>query len=202
MINTLGIWLEAIATLAMLSYIYAENKFFRVFEHIFVGMAAAHAVVMGYVNVVGMAVKPCISGKWWLIIPLLMGLLLYGRFFKGWGWLSRIPLGFTMGVGAGLSIRGAIGANFIEQISATMLPLNSVNNVLFVLGVISTIMYFAYLRGSQDIPVVRIGGQLGRSVMMVAFGASFGYTVMARMSLLIDRLQFLFGSWIPLMKVR
>ena len=30
---------------------------------------------------------------------------------------------------------------------------------------------------------------------MVAFGASFGYTVMARISLLIGRLEFL-GNWI------
>jgi hypothetical protein len=33
---------------------------------------------------------------------------------------------------------------------------------------------------------------------MAAFGAGFGYTVMARMSLLIARLQLLFGDWIRL----
>ena len=32
-------------------------------------------------------------------------------------------------------------------------------------------------------------------VLMVAFGASFGYTVMARVSLLIGRLEYL-GEWI------
>ena len=31
---------------------------------------------------------------------------------------------------------------------------------------------------------------------MIAFGASFGYTVMARVSLLIGRIQFLLHDWL------
>ena len=34
---------------------------------------------------------------------------------------------------------------------------------------------------------------------MVAFGASFGYTVMARVSLLIGRLEYLFSDWLGLL---
>jgi len=33
---------------------------------------------------------------------------------------------------------------------------------------------------------------------MIAFGASFGYTVMGRLSLLIGRINYLFQDWIPL----
>jgi hypothetical protein len=36
----------------------------------------------------------------------------------------------------------------------------------------------------------------GRWLMMVAFGAMFGSTVMARMSLLVARLQFLLDKWL------
>ena len=35
---------------------------------------------------------------------------------------------------------------------------------------------------------------------MVGFGASFGYTVMARISLFIGRLQFLLGDWLGIIK--
>jgi len=35
---------------------------------------------------------------------------------------------------------------------------------------------------------------------MISFGASFGYTVMARVSLLIGRLQFLLGDWLQIIK--
>ncbi len=200
MVDTLGVWLAAVATIAMISYVYGENPLFKFFEHIFIGMAAAHAVVMGYFNVIDKGIKPIIEGKWWLIVPCILGLLLYARFTKNWYWLSRIPLGLTMGIGAALSIRGEIEANFVEQILTTMLPLTSLNNVLFVAGVVTTIMYFLYLRQSEKSSFLKGGGEIGRMVMMMAFGASFGFTVMARMSLLIGRLQFLFGEWIPLIK--
>jgi hypothetical protein len=34
---------------------------------------------------------------------------------------------------------------------------------------------------------------------MIAFGASFGYTVMARVSLLIARVQFLLRDWLHIL---
>jgi len=35
---------------------------------------------------------------------------------------------------------------------------------------------------------------------MVSFGAAFGYTAMARISLLIGRLQFLLGDWLRIIQ--
>jgi hypothetical protein len=34
---------------------------------------------------------------------------------------------------------------------------------------------------------------------MVTFGAGFGYTVMARISLLVGRFQFLFDDWLGIL---
>jgi hypothetical protein len=41
---------------------------------------------------------------------------------------------------------------------------------------------------------------LGIIFIMVAFGASFGYTVMARISLLIGRFYFLLHDWLPIIR--
>jgi len=41
--------------------------------------------------------------------------------------------------------------------------------------------------------------RIGRMFLMIAFGASFGYTVMARISLLIGRFYFLLGDWLRLL---
>jgi hypothetical protein len=43
-----------------------------------------------------------------------------------------------------------------------------------------------------------VGARVGTWFLMVAFGASFGYTVMARVSLLISRVQFLLRDWLHL----
>ena len=47
-----------------------------------------------------------------------------------------------------------------------------------------------------------IGGVsvIGVWFLMIAFGASFGYTVMARMSLLIGRMQFLLKDWLGIIQ--
>ena len=47
-----------------------------------------------------------------------------------------------------------------------------------------------------------IGGisKIGVWFLMIAFGASFGFTVMARMSLLIGRIQFLIRDWLGIIQ--
>jgi hypothetical protein len=38
--------------------------------------------------------------------------------------------------------------------------------------------------------------RVGIWFLMITFGASFGYTVMGRIALLAQRLEFLFGDWL------
>ena len=45
---------------------------------------------------------------------------------------------------------------------------------------------------------IKIIAKTGIFILMIGFGASFGLTVMGRVSLLIDRIQFLLGNWLGL----
>jgi len=197
--TNLGIWIAAGCTIFMYSYLIGDNPLFKFAEHLYIGISAAHAVVLGYQNIQEMAWKPLIGGKAVMLVPLLFGLLLYTRFVKDWSSLSRIPIAFLTGLAAALAIRGAIDASFIKQIAATMVPITNMSVFLTMAMVATTISYFFFTTGSQLAPV-RYSAQLGRWVMMVAFGSAFGNTVMARMSLVIGRLQFLFKDWIHLIK--
>ncbi len=199
MSTDLGVWIAAGCTIFMYSYLIGDNPLFKFAEHLYIGISAAHAVVLGYQNIQEMAWKPLIDGKWIMVIPLVLGLLLYTRFVKDWSSLSRIPIAFLTGLAAALSIRGALDASFIKQVAATMVPITNVNVLLTMVMVATTITYFFFTAGSQLAPV-QFSAQVGRWVMMVAFGSAFGNTVMARMSLVIGRLQFLFGTWIKLIK--
>jgi hypothetical protein len=193
-----GVWLAAFATISMYSYLFKDNIVFKVGEHIFIGFAAAHTVVMGVSNIIEMAWKPLTTkGDVMWVVPMLLGLLLYARFTRQHSWLSRWPLAYLMGIGAAVAIRGWLQGSFIDQIKATVLPLNSLDNIIIVVGVTTTLTYFFFVAGGRK-GVLKHSAQIGRWTMMVAFGAAFGNTVMARMSLLIGRLQFLFGTWIPL----
>ena len=70
-------------------------------------------------------------------------------------------------------------------------------NLVLVAGVLSTLVYFFFSKEHKGF--IGAGAKLGIWYLMVAFGAAFGYTVMARISLLIGRMQFLLGDWLHLM---
>ncbi len=64
------------------------------------------------------------------------------------------------------------------------------------LGAITSIFYFYFSREHRG--GLGILSKIGITFIMVAFGASFGYTIMARVSLLIGRIYFLFHDWLHL----
>ena len=69
-----------------------------------------------------------------------------------------------------------------------------ISNLLIIVGVIATLIYFYFSKEHKGI--LGIGAKVGIWFMMIAFGASFGYTVMARISLLIGRVYFLLHNWL------
>lgn len=194
-----GIWVAALLTLAAYSFLYKENRFYRAAEHIYVGAGAGYALVMGYTNVLTKAWDPMIKkGQIQMLIPMILGVLLFARFIKSTRWIARIPLALVVGMGAAIALRGAVLEQFLKQISATMVPLNSVNNLILVLGVAGVLSYF-FFTFPRTKPLM-IASRFGRWVIMVTFGAAFGNAVMGRISLFIGVLQFMFGQWIKLIK--
>jgi len=104
-------------------------------------------------------------------------------------------MGFLVGTTAAVTMTSAIKAQLIEQVTATMLPLTSFNNIVFVVATIAATTYFLFtLRSKAAGPVIDIG----KYVLMVGFGATFGNTVMSRISLFTGRMQFLLFTWLKL----
>jgi hypothetical protein len=194
--DTIGTWVAAFMTLGLLSFAIGENPFYRIVEHLYVGVAAAHSLIMGWENLQNNAITPMVEeGEILKIIPIILGVLLYARFIKGQLWLSRIPMSALVGLGVGLTVRGTITAEFLNQINATLIPLNSINNIIIVFGVISVLMFFYFTRKDTN-PLFNYSGTIGRYIMMIAFGALFGNAAMGRMSLMIGRLRFLLVEWL------
>ena len=66
--------------------------------------------------------------------------------------------------------------------------------LVIMLGVASVLCYFFF--SAEHKGAMGAVSKVGIIFLMVAFGASFGYTVMARESLVIGRVQFLLGDWL------
>ncbi len=201
--NTATIWISAFFTLAIFSFLVKENVFYRFAEHVYVGCASGNLIVTTYHNYLRPTVANDLAqnGQWHLIVPIAIGLLMYTRFSPRASQWSRIPMAFWLGMSSGLTL-AYTPAPFIGQITASFLSLNSVNNVFFLLGLLGTLAYFFFTVNEKNplhVPY-KVTSSIGRWTMMIALGAAFGSTVMARFSLLLGRMQFLLGDWLHLIR--
>ncbi len=157
-----------------------------------------------------------LRGHWDLriltIIAGLLGVTMLFRFFPKVAWVSRYGIAFSVGLGAGLMFIVYLQTNCIAQIWGTvkLSPVvvtggpggwevdwpTSISNTLLIVGVVSALVYFYFSKEHKGV----LGGtaRLGIWFLMVSFGATFGYTVMARISLLIGRMNFLIEDWLKL----
>ncbi|HET7903457.1 MAG TPA: hypothetical protein VFM17_02750 [Candidatus Eisenbacteria bacterium] len=203
----IGVWIAALLTLGIFSFLYKDNPVYKLCEHLFVGISAGYYVVLTYFS----TIKPNLvtplftqfneGRNFLLLIPLLLGVLLFSRFFPRGEWLSRWPIAVILGVYPALRITGFGQSDLVEQVHGSILPLwggvnpgDLINNWLLVIGLLTTLMFFFFSKEHKG----ALGGtaKVGIYFLMVSFGASYGYTVMARISLLIGRVMFLVRDWL------
>jgi hypothetical protein len=203
--ETIGIWLGGFLTLFIFSFLYKDNPFYKFAEHLYVGISAGYWAAMEWHNVfLPNLWKPLTEqGKLLLLVPFAFGILLFSRFTKRFSWLSRWSMALIIGIYAGIAIIGYGSGDLILQIHANLLPLwtgnlfSSFNNILLVVGVIGGLIYFFFSKEHKG--ALGAGAKIGVWFLMISFGASFGYTVMSRMSLLIGRVYFLMVTWLHIL---
>ena len=203
-----GIWMGALFTLAIWSFLYKDNPLYKFAEQIFVGVSAAYWFVYTIYNVLipNLFAKLAedFSSSYTLIIPGLLGVMMLMKLFPKLDWMGKYPLALLIGTTAGLSIVRVLETNVINQAISTMFnPFKAesfvvgVGEVILILGTISGLVYFYFSKKHEGFT----GGvaKVGIIFLMISFGAAFGYTAMARISLLIGRLQFLLGDWLRIL---
>lgn len=198
-----GTWLAAFLTLAALSFLYKDNPFFRFAESLFAGVSLGY-----YVGIVlNQTLEPNLFtpmredflNNWDLLVPGLMGLMLYVRSVPRIGWISRYSLAIYVAYYIGVEFTRKIHGEVLPQIARTMQPLAAFDgatlvSLVFIVGVYSVLIYFFFSK--EQNAVTRPLARLGVWFLMISFGAAFGFTVMGRIALLIGRLNFLILDWI------
>ncbi len=204
----------ALGTLAILSLVFKENKFYRLFEHIFLGLALGYDLEVTWTQVLRPQFwDPMVKdGYWAMAMTIPIGLMFYGMYTQRFAWMSRLLFGIFFGLAAGTVFQG-VAQGFIPQVTTSFKPLVPpaptpgdahatlhavsyvLNNALFIIILVSVLIYFFFAFEQKSKFVVNTA-KLGRLFLMFAFGAIFGSTIMTRMALLIDRMYFLFVEWL------
>lgn len=203
----IGAWVATGLTLFIFSFLYKDNPLFKLAENLYVGVSVGYTIVKTYDTVIVHLIwKPIVENQeWTLLIPVTIGLLMLTRYVPKAAWLSRYAFAFIVGVGAGLAIPRTVSSFILKQIEDTVRPLlmllpgdgvtfswnlmnpaSSVNVIIVLIGVSSVLFYFFF--SVEHSGPGKMVARTGVLFLMIAFGAAFGYTVMARMSLLIGRL--------------
>jgi len=229
--RTVGLWISAFFTLCIMSFLYKDNPFYKFAEAVVIGASAAYVMAVGFWTMLvknlfsnlapGLMRETFIPGlpeeivfSGWYLVPAVFTIFLLWRLMPSGGWISRWPLAFFIGITAGLRLIAFLEADFMAQISATMIPLwvtvqdaagsmmlwdslwASFTNIIIIGATMTGLVYFFFSVEHKG----AVGGaaRVGIWFLMITFGASFGYTVMGRIALLAERLQYLFGNWLHL----
>jgi hypothetical protein len=192
------IWngLALFMTLCIFSILYRDNPFYRIAEHLVVGVSAGYfAIILYYTSFIPKVWVPVVhEHKFYYLVPTLLGVLMWARFSRKWSWVSRYPIAAYMGIGMGVAIPVTMQTLILVPLHATMQPMGFTsmalfNNLLVAGGVLCALVYFFFSKEHTG----AFGGvaKVGIWTLMVGFGAGFGLTVMGRVSLLIERFTFI-----------
>jgi hypothetical protein len=215
----LGVWVAAALTLCIFSFLYKDNPFYRFAEHLFVGVSAGYYIVLNFWTVLVANLWDPLAAAFdgrhgppfaahlgdyraYLLLPALLGLLLFSRFVPRYAWVARWSLALIIGVYAGLKTTGFAQSDFVAQIEGSIQPLwtghwgSSINAWIFTIGLVTSLLFFYFSREQKG--ALGSASRVGVYFLMVSFGAGYGYTVMSRISLLIGRFQFLLFDWLGL----
>ena len=204
-------FLIAFFTLAIMSFLYKDNPIYKLAEHIYVGVAAGYLFVLAVVHTIKPNFWDCVAplftgapgGQWVRLGAGIFGIMFLLRLHKKTSWLSNFPLAVMVGTFAALRMTGLANSDLVGQLHGTINCPNFkgislfewgkpalINNLLIFIGVICVLSYFFFSLEHRG--VLKVSGKIGICFLMITFGSSYGYTVMARTAVLIGRVTDLY----------
>ena len=210
-----GIWVSIFLTLAIFSFLYDDNPIYKLAENLFLGVSIGVGAIEIYYGVF----KPNLIDKlaevdmtpdraWVSLIPLVLLFFLMMKLTRKYSYMARLPISFIVAAFAGVKLTGEANANLMTPIAETMPNFKDtysnygwwswqndgagiISDFVLVAGLCACLLHFYF----SAKPNKAMGGvsKVGITILMLSFGASFGYTVMGRISLAIGRFQELLG---------
>lgn len=186
------IWYTAgvILTLCIFSFLIKDNPFYKFAERLVAGVAAGYwTMLIFHTNFRDKVILTMQHGQWAYIVPILLGIGMWMRFSQKRSWISRYSIAFYIGISTGVSVPVFMYTAIFKQLSATIIPFDTITNVLVIIGVLCSLFYFFFSKAHTG--AFGVASKIGIYTLMVGFGAGFGLTVMGRVALLVQRIIYM-----------
>jgi hypothetical protein len=206
--QVIGLWVAALLTLMVYSFLIADNPLFRLAEHLLVGTALGYAALVVLERVLLPSLGLALAGssvadpltRLMTALGIVWGILLWFWLARPVRWLASWPLAIVFGVGSALAIGGILTGTLLPQVRASMLPLSGpglLDNLVIVVVVLAGLTYF-FFAIRPDRPIGRLIGRiarLGRWFLLVALGSFLGTRALSLLNALAERFEFL-ARWL------
>jgi hypothetical protein len=184
----------AFLAMAMFSTLYGKsNPLYALAEESYVGFATGLTIVINLLYIWRTGIVNIQAGDYILTFGLILGLMILLRINKKYNWIARLGIAVVLGAQFALSFRTIIFANFIQQISATIVPLFTGDGTTMLyrwtitICVVVMLTFFLYtieLKG----PLLW-SSKIGEYLLYISFGAIFAQTFMGRLGLFTGFMQ-------------
>lgn len=178
----IGLLVGAAITIMIWSFAFKDTIIFRLAQTVYLGVALGYTAFIGITTIQNAGVLPISEGHISLLIPIILGLGVFGMISRKYYWVSRFPLATAIGISFGLFITGQINQILMPQVASLMKVPTTINEVVTLICAIAALFYFLFtyeLKGTAaNIP------KICRWILMLGFGSLFGNMVMFRVNLL------------------
>jgi hypothetical protein len=205
--------------MVFLYLIIGDNPLFRLVTYTFIGVASGYVAILVIFQVLLPRIASLVfSGETVLmvfgLIQLILGILLLTKLWQRTSFLGTIPMAILVGIGAAVTIGGAIFGTLFGQIVGTIgiFNMNQPGNplvrllegVFVLIGTISTLAYFQFSVRSkaaasetEEPPARRalsleLLAKVGQVFIGITLGAMFAGVYTAAISAMIERIGFIF----------
>lgn len=190
----------AILMISLYSLMIKETIFSRWGEFIYVGMATSITFFTAYSALYSTTLIPLSQGQLAQLIPIVLGFIILLRpFFKSLKNIALWPLAIFTGFTLGSNIAGLIYSQVWSQVIAVAEINTSSLTSLSISIIYAIVVVFVVLSFTTTVTHKGSFGrvaQIGRILFILCLGLAFGDYIMARVALVLSRVQYLIYNWL------
>lgn len=210
-------FVSLVSTILIFSYLIGDNPLFRITIYIFTGVSAGYIAAVAWWQVllprlvIPLLTAPTLQDRGLLVVSMVGAVLILMKLAPRLAGLARPVMAFLVGVGAAVTIAGALSGTLIPQVTGSInafdlrAALARGENIFDVMlsggiilaGTVLTLIYFHFgARARADgsmhrFSVIEFLAWFGRIFIAVTLGAVFAGVYAAALTALIERVSSL-----------
>ena len=198
-------WVSAAVTIAVWSYFVGGGRVFRLAQYLLAGLATGYLVLLGVREVlIPQLVSPLVDDP---AQPVLWVALVFVAIVIAVRWLPdsvvALPVALLVAATAAFALGGAVVGTVLPQVGAGMIaptetPIGLGSGLLAML--ITVLVVVGFVHGTRTGRLGSSAAVAGRWLLLGGIGGWLGFLLVSRLALLVDRMHFLLGDWLGLVR--